>query len=155
MVFAQNLEAIVRHRPLNVLFHLPTADRMMDGATPRWADLLALARRAEDVGFDGLTFGEHFLLRFDGTTLGGWDSWSLLTALAATTSRVTLETFVTCTNFRNPALVAKMADTVDEISGGRLVLGLGAGWLEEEFTAFGFPYDHRVSRFAEAIAIIH
>jgi alkanesulfonate monooxygenase SsuD/methylene tetrahydromethanopterin reductase-like flavin-dependent oxidoreductase (luciferase family) len=128
---------------------------MMDGSTPRWTDVLALARRAEDAGFDGVTLGEHFLARFGGTTLGGWDSGSLLAALAAATRRVTLEFLVTCTSFRNPALVAKIADTVDEISGGRLVLGLGAGWLEAEFTAFGFPFDHRVSRFSEAIAIIH
>jgi alkanesulfonate monooxygenase SsuD/methylene tetrahydromethanopterin reductase-like flavin-dependent oxidoreductase (luciferase family) len=71
------------------------------------------------------------------------------------TRRVALTPFVTCTNFRNPALIAKMAATVDEMSGGRLVLGLGAGWLRSEFDAFGFPFDHRVSRFAEAIQIIH
>lgn len=57
--------------------------------------------------------------------------------------------------FRNPALLAKMADTVEEISGGRLILGLGAGYLQPEFDAFGFPFDHRVSRFAEAVQIIH
>ena len=79
----------------------------------------------------------------------------MLTALAAVTSRVEIGSFVTCTAFRNPALLAKMADTVDEISGGRLILGLGAGWVESEFHAFGFPFDHRVSRFEEAVTIIH
>jgi alkanesulfonate monooxygenase SsuD/methylene tetrahydromethanopterin reductase-like flavin-dependent oxidoreductase (luciferase family) len=62
---------------------------------------------------------------------------------------------VTATSFRNPALLAKIADTVDEIGGGRLVLGIGAGWNEPEYRAFGFPYDHRVARFAEAFAVVH
>ena len=61
---------------------------------------------------------------------------------------------VACASFRNPALIAKMAATIDEISGGRFILGLGAGWHEPEYTAFGFPYDHRVSRFAEALQIV-
>ena len=62
---------------------------------------------------------------------------------------------VVATSFRNPALLAKMADTVDEISGGRLILGLGAGWHEPEYRAFGYPFDYRVSRFEEALTIIH
>ena len=78
------------------------------------------------------------------------DSWSFLSALAAVTSTITIGTFVSCTSFRNPALLAKSAVTVDEISGGRLVLGLGAGWHEPEYQAFGYPFDHRASRFEEA-----
>ena len=78
----------------------------------------------------------------------------MLAALAATTTRITLGPFVTCTGYRTPALLAKMADTVDEISDGRLILGLGAGWHEPEYRAFGYPYDHRVSRFEEAFTII-
>jgi alkanesulfonate monooxygenase SsuD/methylene tetrahydromethanopterin reductase-like flavin-dependent oxidoreductase (luciferase family) len=70
------------------------------------------------------------------------------------TERVELAPLVTCTGYRNPALLAKIADTVDEISGGRLILALGAGWHEPEYRAFGFPYDHRVGRFEEALAII-
>ena len=85
---------------------------------------------------------------------GAWEGWSLLAALAAATERVELGPLVTCTAFRNPALLAKMADTVDEISGGRLILGLGAGWHEPEFRAFGYPFDHRVGRFEEALQII-
>src|SRR3712207_2795988 len=85
---------------------------------------------------------------------GPWECWSLLSALAAVTERVELGTFVSCVSFRNPALFAKMADTVDEVSGGRLILGLGAGWNELEYRAFGFPFDNRVSRFEEAITII-
>jgi alkanesulfonate monooxygenase SsuD/methylene tetrahydromethanopterin reductase-like flavin-dependent oxidoreductase (luciferase family) len=83
-----------------------------------------------------------------------WEGWSLLAAVSAVTRRIELGTFVTCAGWRNPALLAKMADTVDEISSGRLILGLGAGWHAAEFRAFGFPYDHRFARFEEAIAII-
>src|SRR5574338_590889 len=75
-------------------------------------------------------------------------------ALAAATSRVEIGPLVSCTSFRNPALLAKIAATVDEISGGRLILGLGAGWHEPEYRAFGYPFDHRVGRFEEQVAII-
>ena len=143
----------VHHRPLKVGLFLPFTERMMDGATPRWADLLALARRAEEVGLDSLWLGDHLLVRGD-ETIGAWEGWSLLAALAAATRRVTLGPLVACTGFRSPALLAKMADTLDEISGGRLVLGLGAGYIESEYRAFGYPYDQRVSRFAEALTII-
>ena len=103
---------------------------MMEGVTPRWADVLALTRRAEEVGFDAVTIGEHFFFRDPDVTGGGWDGWSFLSGLAVATERITLTLLVTCTNFRNPALIAKMADTVDEMSGGRLVLGLGAGMAQ-------------------------
>jgi len=74
--------------------------------------------------------------------------------LAAVTTRIEIGSLVVCTGFRNPALLARMADTLDEISGGRLILGLGAGWHEPEFRAFGYPFDHRVDRFEEALRII-
>jgi alkanesulfonate monooxygenase SsuD/methylene tetrahydromethanopterin reductase-like flavin-dependent oxidoreductase (luciferase family) len=90
----------------------------------------------------------------DGRTFGMWEGWSLPSALAAVTDRVALGTFVTCMGFRNPALLAKMAETVEEISGGRLILGLGAGWHAPEYRAFGVPFDHRTDRFGEAVAII-
>src|SRR5262249_11503848 len=122
----------------------------------RWATLLAVARRAEAVGFDSLWVPDHLLSREDGSDPdGAWEAWSLLAALAATTTRVVVGPFVLCAMWRNPALIAKMADTVDEISGGRLVLALGAGWHEPEFIAFGFPFDHRYARFAEALQIVH
>src|SRR5207249_1659918 len=79
---------------------------------------------------------------------------SLLAALAAATQRVELGPLVSPAGFRNPALLAKMADTVDEISGGRLVLGLGAGWKAPEYAAFGYPTDHRVDRLEEALQIV-
>jgi alkanesulfonate monooxygenase SsuD/methylene tetrahydromethanopterin reductase-like flavin-dependent oxidoreductase (luciferase family) len=82
------------------------------------------------------------------------ESWTILAALAASTRRAELGQLVTCTSFRPPALLAKMATTADAVSGGRLILGLGAGWYDPEYTAFGYPTDHRAGRFEEAIAII-
>jgi alkanesulfonate monooxygenase SsuD/methylene tetrahydromethanopterin reductase-like flavin-dependent oxidoreductase (luciferase family) len=78
----------------------------------------------------------------------------MLAAIAASTARIELGPLVACTNFHNPALLAKQAATIDELSGGRLVLGLGAGWNETEFRAYGFPFDHRIDRFEEAFTII-
>src|SRR4029078_10610529 len=85
---------------------------------------------------------------------GRWEAWTLLSAIAASTSRIELGPLVACTNFHNPALLAKQAALIDEGRGGRFVLGLGAGWNETEFGAFGFPYDHRIDRFEEAFTII-
>jgi probable F420-dependent oxidoreductase len=142
-------------RPLKIGLGLPDAEGLFDGATARWSDLAALARRAEEIGFDSVWVQDHLLFRFPGQEAEGpWESFSLLAGLAAATERVELGTLVTCTSFRNPTLTAKMVDTIDEISGGRLILGLGAGWHEPEYRAFGYPFDHRVSRFAEALTII-
>ncbi len=142
-------------RPLKVGLVLPFRERQMEGATPRWADILAMAQRAEAIGLDSVWLADHLIFQSEGQTTGAWECWSLLSALAATTRRVELGSLVICTGFRNPALLAKMADTVEEISGGRLILGLGAGWNEVEYRAFGYPFDHRVSRFEEALTIIH
>jgi alkanesulfonate monooxygenase SsuD/methylene tetrahydromethanopterin reductase-like flavin-dependent oxidoreductase (luciferase family) len=124
------------------------------GDALRYADIRRAARRAEDDGFDAIWIYDHLLFDFDGQRQGVWEGLTVLSALAEATSRVELGTLVVCTAFRNPALLAKMADAIDEISGGRLILGLGAGWHEPEFTAFGYPYDHLASRFEEAVAII-
>jgi len=144
-----------RSTPAKIGLVLPVFEGTYAGTTARWSDLLAFSRLAEDVGFDSLWFPDHLLLRGDdGNVSGVWECWSLLSAVAAVTHRVELGPFVSCAGFRNPALLAKMADTVDEISGGRLILGLGSGWHEPEYRAFGFPFDHRTDRFAEALAII-
>jgi alkanesulfonate monooxygenase SsuD/methylene tetrahydromethanopterin reductase-like flavin-dependent oxidoreductase (luciferase family) len=149
--------ASIGRRPLKVGLFLTAFDQpWADAPAPRWDELVARTRRAEEIGFDSVWVPDHLLLRDgDEDPVGGWEDWSLLAALAASTERVELGPLVACTAFRNPALFAKMADTIDEISGGRLTLGLGAGWHEPEFQAFGYPFDHRVSRFEEAVTIIH
>lgn len=137
-------------RPLKVGLQLPEIERRV-----RWPETADMIRTAEEVGFDSIWFGDHFLYRMaDGTADGPWDAWSQLAAAAAITKRVELGPLVTPVGFYNPALLAKKAATVDEISGGRLILGLGAGWNETEFRAYGVPFDHRVSRFEEAFTII-
>ena len=137
-------------RPLRIGIQLPEVEREV-----RWAEYVDLARTAEEVGFDSIWLGDHLLYRGEsGHERGPWEVWTMLAALAGATERVILGPLVACTAFHPPAVVAKMAATVDEISGGRLVLGLGAGWNETEFRSFGLPYDQRVARFAEAFAVI-
>jgi probable F420-dependent oxidoreductase len=120
----------------------------------RWPEYLAMARTAEEVGFDSIWVGDHLLYRDGRSERGPWEAWTLLAALAASTERVELGPLVACTAFHSPGLIAKMAATLAEVSGGRFVLGLGAGWNEEEFRAFGLPFDRRVSRFEESFAIV-
>ena len=138
-------------RPLAVGIQLPEVEW-----EARWPDLRALAIRAEELGFDSIWYGDHLLYRRPGDerARGPWEAWSVLAGLAAVTSRILIGPLVAATAFHNPAMLAKKAATVDEISGGRLVVGLGAGWNETEFRAFGFPYDHRISRFEEAFTIV-
>jgi alkanesulfonate monooxygenase SsuD/methylene tetrahydromethanopterin reductase-like flavin-dependent oxidoreductase (luciferase family) len=127
----------------------------MAGATAGWTDFLAMTRKTEELGFDSVWFFDHLLMNVPGhEPQGAWDCWTMLAALAAQTSRIELGPFVTATAYRNPALIAKMAETIDEISGGRFILGIGSGWAEPEYKAFGFPFDHRASRFEEALQII-
>src|SRR5689334_15478058 len=137
-------------RPLRVGVQLPEVERPVP-----WSEIVAMARAAEDVGFDSLWVGDHLLYDLPGgVTRGPWEAWTLLAALAAVTERVELGPLVAATSFHAPAMLAKQAATIDAVSGGRLVVGLGAGWNEREYAAYGFPYDHRVSRFEEAFTII-
>jgi len=137
-------------RPLKIGVQLPEVEREV-----RWPELLDIARAVEDLGYDSLWLGEHLLYRWpDRAPRGPWEAWGVLAALAAATSRVEFGPLVACTAFHNPAVLAKRAVTIDEISGGRFILGLGAGWNETEFRAFGIPFDHRIDRFEEAFAII-
>ena len=134
---------------------LPISEGQMDGGVARWTDILAMAQTAEAVGFDSLWLADHFIYRFPGQDESGpWEAFTILAALAAATKRVQIAPLVACTSFREPALLAKIADTMDEVSGGRFILGLGAGWNQPEYTAFGYPYDHLASRFEEALTII-
>jgi alkanesulfonate monooxygenase SsuD/methylene tetrahydromethanopterin reductase-like flavin-dependent oxidoreductase (luciferase family) len=137
-------------RGLRIGVQLPEVERRVP-----WAEHLTMVRAAEDVGFDSVWVGDHLLYRADGREARGpWDAWSILAAIAAATARVRLGPLVACTAFAAPGLLARKAAAVQEISGGRLVLGLGAGWNETEFRAFGVPFDHRASRFCESFEII-
>ncbi len=134
---------------------LPIAEDDATHATLGYRAIREVALQAEAAGLDSVWVYDHLLYRFgENPTAGIWEAWSLLAALAEATTRVQLGTIVMCVPFRNPAVLAKMADTVDEISGGRLILGLGAGWHQPEFDAFGAPFDHKVDRFEEALQII-
>ncbi len=134
---------------------MPIAEDAESRQTRGYVEIRELALQAEAGGFDSVWLFDHLLFRSpDQPTRGIWECWTLLPALAEATERVELGTLVTCTAFRNPALLAKMAATMDEVSDGRLILGLGAGWHQPEFDAFGIPFDHRVDRFEEALEII-
>ena len=137
-------------RPLKIGIQLPEVERLV-----RWAELREMVLLAERIGLDSIWVGDHLLYRDDGKPARGpWEVWSILAALAAVTERVEIGPLVASTSFHNPAMLAKKAATIDEISGGRLILGLGAGWNRPDYDAYGFPYDHRVSRFEEAFTII-
>jgi alkanesulfonate monooxygenase SsuD/methylene tetrahydromethanopterin reductase-like flavin-dependent oxidoreductase (luciferase family) len=121
----------------------------------RWPEIKAMTQLGEAVGFDSVWIGDHLLYRDEEHGVRGpWEAWTMLAGIAASTKRIGLGPLVASTSFHNPAMLAKLASTVDEISGGRLTLGLGAGWNETEYRAYGFPFDRRISRFAEAFTII-
>jgi probable F420-dependent oxidoreductase len=132
---------------MRVGIQLPEVERDV-----RWPEYVAMARAAEECGFDSIWLGDHLL--YDAPERGPWEAFTLLSALAAVTERVKLGPLVACAGFRPPGVLAKMAAAVDEVSGGRFVLGIGAGWNEREFAAFGIPFDQRVGRFEEAFAIV-
>jgi alkanesulfonate monooxygenase SsuD/methylene tetrahydromethanopterin reductase-like flavin-dependent oxidoreductase (luciferase family) len=137
-------------RPLRVGVQLPEVERVA-----RWPELARMATTAEALGYDSIWVGDHLLYRYpDEPPRGPWEAWTVMAALAAITERVQIGPLVACTSFHNPAMIAKKAATLDEVAQGRLILGLGAGWNESEYAAFGYPYDHRVSRFEEAFTII-
>jgi alkanesulfonate monooxygenase SsuD/methylene tetrahydromethanopterin reductase-like flavin-dependent oxidoreductase (luciferase family) len=137
-------------RPLKVGVQLPEVEYVA-----RWSELKEMARTAEEIGLDSIWVGDHLLYRSeDGDARGPWEAWTTLAAIAAVTERVEIGPLVAATSFHNPGMIAKKAAALDEISGGRLILGLGAGWNETEYSAFGFPFDRRVSRFEEAFTII-
>lgn len=129
---------------------LPEVERFVP-----WPEYLDLARRAESSGYDSIWVGDHLVYDLpDGSTRGPYEAWTTLAAIAAVTERVEIGPLVASTSFHAPAMLAKLAATVDAISQGRLIVGLGAGWNRREYSAFGFAYDRRVSRFEEALAII-
>jgi probable F420-dependent oxidoreductase len=131
------------------------AEREELGRSFSYQETRDIAQRAEANGFDSLWLYDHLLYRPEGKpTVGIWECWTFLSALAEATKRVELGALVLCNSFRNPAMLAKMAITADEVSQGRLIFGIGAGWNKPEYDAFGYPFDHRVDRFEEALQII-
>jgi alkanesulfonate monooxygenase SsuD/methylene tetrahydromethanopterin reductase-like flavin-dependent oxidoreductase (luciferase family) len=137
-------------RPCKIGVQLPEVERFVP-----WPEYADMARRAEAVGYDSIWVGDHLLYDLpDGVTRGPYEAWTTLAALASITERVELGPLVASTAFHAPTMLAKQAATVDAISNGRLIAGLGAGWNRREFDGYGFPYDRRVSRFEEALAII-
>ncbi|HYK99211.1 MAG TPA: LLM class flavin-dependent oxidoreductase [Candidatus Acidoferrales bacterium] len=134
---------------MRVGVQLPEVERVV-----RWPEMLAIAQTVEDAGFDSIWVGDHLLYRDESSERGPLDAWTQLAALAASTSRVTLGPLVAATAFHAPGIIARMSASIAEVSGGRFVLGIGAGWNEPEFRAFGFPYDHLASRFVESFEVV-
>ena len=134
---------------------LPVREFTMGGDTPQFADLVAMMRVAQSCGFEAAWFGDHLSYQHGDETVGTWEAFTMMAALAVAVPDINIGPLVTCAGFRNPGVVAKMAEAIDEISGGRFILGMGAGWNQPEYEQFGFPFDHRASRFEESMAIIH
>jgi alkanesulfonate monooxygenase SsuD/methylene tetrahydromethanopterin reductase-like flavin-dependent oxidoreductase (luciferase family) len=141
--------------PMKVGMVVPIVDEGTPAGVPDWPVVASLAARAEAGGLDSLWIIDHLVLgNAERPEYGVHEAVSVLAALAASTRRAELGTLVLATSFRPPAVLAKMAATIDRVAGGRLILGLGCGWHEPEYRAFGFPFDHRVGRFEEAMSII-
>ena len=123
-----------------------------------WNDWVDLAKTSEDAGLEGLFRSDHYVSTVSETTLGSLDAWATLCGLAAITERLRLGTMVSPATFRHPSLLAKMATTADHISGGRVELGMGAGWFEKEHSTYGFdfpPANERIAMLAEQLEIVH
>ena len=129
-----------------------TADRGGEGGS--WAEISRLARLAEDGGADSLWVADHFFYRDEQVEIGLHEAFTLLTAVAAVTTRVQMGPLVACTSFRSAGMLAKIAATIDSVAEGRFILGLGCGWHEAEYASFGYPFDHRVGRFAEVVSAV-
>ena len=141
---------------------IPQYGFSLPGGTISFAETASWARRAEELGFDGVWLSDHFLYSF--SRYGGSDEpidalepLTAMAGLASVTDRVRLGVLVLCAAFRHPAMVAKAAATIDQLSGGRVEVGLGAGWLEQEFAAFGYRFGTTAERFAaleDAVSIV-
>ncbi len=141
------------HLPIGL--SLPTWP-LRGGGYASWPEMRGLARDMEAMGIDTLWVPDHFQRKLPGRPqFGFWECWTILTAAAEATSTIGIGPLIACTGFRNPALLAKMAATLDEVSGGRLVLGLGSGVpaRDDSWRAFGYQSDRHVGRHAEAVEI--
>ena len=141
-------------RAMSLGLMIPIREGAMGGTTPRFADLVAMATTARDVGFEAIWFGDHFTMGDGADMSGAWEAWTMMAAVAARVPGVQVGPLVTAAGFRNPGVIAKMAEAIDEITGGRFILGLGAGWNRTEYRQFGIPYDYRASRLEEALQVI-
>lgn len=133
---------------------LPLGEQEKLGRPLAWTELRDMALAAEETGLDSIWGADHLIFRENGTSRGIHECWTILTAVGAITRRVEIGPMVLALPFRNPALVAKMATALDEVSAGRLILGLGCGWHEPEFDAFDYAFDHRVGRFEEGLNVV-
>jgi F420-dependent oxidoreductase-like protein len=130
----------------------------MTQAKKTWDQILAEFQEAEDLGFDTAWLHDHLIDPVESPDRSFHEAWTLLAAIAARTSRIRLGILVTSNTFRHPALLAKEAVVVDHVSAGRLILGLGAGWNEDEHRRYGFDFPsaaERVDRLEEAVQILH
>jgi len=134
---------------------IPVAEPKAGANFPHFADQLAVSRMAADAGFEALWFADHFSFESDTGLRGSWDVWTLMAAIAAQVPTVQIGPMVACTAYRNPGVIAKMTEMIEDISGGRFILGLGAGWNKPEYDQFGIRMEPRVSQFEEALTIIH
>jgi alkanesulfonate monooxygenase SsuD/methylene tetrahydromethanopterin reductase-like flavin-dependent oxidoreductase (luciferase family) len=142
-------------RPIEIGLVLPMGNSFVDGSTARWVEIRDLAVRAEELGFDTVWVADELLWRSaEGQPQGWWEAVAMTAAVAAATSRVKVGTWVMSALHRNPGITAKAVETIDEISAGRFVFGLGSGHAGRQGHAFGLPEDHVYSRFEEALAII-
>lgn len=143
-------------RPVKVGVCLMWHEDLESGKAARWNEIKAHAVAAEQIGFDTVWVPDELLWGFTNPSgrRGWWECVAIAGAVAASTSRVAVGTWVMAGNYRNPALAAKIVETLDEISAGRFILGIGAGAGDREAEAFGYPKDHVYSRFEEALEIL-
>lgn len=135
---------------------IPISESGHFGPTPSFQDIVEMCQTARDVGFEAVWFADHFSSTDaeTGDVRGIWEAFTMMAGVAAAVPDIQIGSLVACTGFRNPGVIAKITEAIDEISGGRFILGLGAGWHKPEYDQFGMPFDHRVSRFEDAIRII-
>lgn len=141
-------------RQMSLGLMIPIREGAMGGETPRFEDLVTMATTARDAGFEVIWFGDHLTMGDGEAMTGAWEAWTMMAGVAARVPGIHVGPLVTGAGFRNPGLVAKMSEAMDEISGGRFILGIGAGWNATEYHQFGYPYGYRASRLEEAVSII-
>ncbi len=143
-------------RPMQIGVVLPQLEAPTSGETPSWERMRSMALRAEELGFDTVWVADELLWDFEEWPgpRGFWECLSMAGAVAASTTRIEIGTWVLSALHRNPGLVAKAVETLDEISGGRFLFGFGSGHAGKQGETFGYPLDHTIGRYEEALQII-